>query len=70
MIAYMPSIRTISVAMSKLAGPTAAHWYDPTNAEYISVSGSPFPNEGTRQFTPPGNNHDGDGDWLLLLESK
>ena len=70
MIAYMPSIRTISVDMSKLAGPTAAHWYDPTNAEYISVSGSPFPNEGTRQFTPPGNNHDGDGDWLLLLESK
>ena len=27
----------------------------------------PFPNTGTRQFTPPGNNHDGDTDRVLLL---
>jgi hypothetical protein len=30
-IAYTPSIRTITVDMSKLAGPATARWYDPTN---------------------------------------
>jgi hypothetical protein len=23
-----------------------------------------------RRFTPPGNNGDGDGDWVLVLETK
>jgi Protein of unknown function (DUF4038)/Putative collagen-binding domain of a collagenase len=69
MIAYMPSIRTISVDMSKLSGAAAARWYDPTNGEYIAVDGSPSANTGIRQFTPPGKNHDGDGDWVLLLET-
>jgi hypothetical protein len=31
-IAYMPTIRTITVDMSKLAGTTVARWYDPTSA--------------------------------------
>jgi len=55
--------------MSKLAGTTAARWYDPTTGEYIDLSGSPFPNAGTRQFTPSGNNHDGDEDWVLVFEA-
>jgi hypothetical protein len=67
-IVYIPTLRPITVDMSSLLGPTAAHWYDPTTAEYIPVSGEPFTNVGARQFTPPGNNHDGDGDWVLVLE--
>ena len=67
-IVYMPTIRTITVDMSTLSGPTAARWYDPTTGEYIDVSGSPFENTGIRQFTPPGKNHDGDEDWVLVLE--
>jgi hypothetical protein len=66
-IVYMPTIRAISVDMSKLGGTTAARWYDPTTGEYISVRGSPFPNAGTREFTPPGDNHAGDGDWVLVI---
>jgi hypothetical protein len=68
-IAYMPTTRTISVAMSALLGPAAARWYDPTTGEYISVVGSPFTNTGIHQFTPPGKNQDGDGDWVLVLET-
>jgi Protein of unknown function (DUF4038)/Putative collagen-binding domain of a collagenase len=68
-IAYMPTIRMISVAMSALSGTAAARWYDPTTGEYITVGGSPFANTGIRQFTPPGKNHDGDGDWVLVLET-
>jgi hypothetical protein len=68
-IVYMPTIRTITIDMSKLSGPSAARWYDPTTGQYIEVSGSPFTNSGTRQFTPAGKNRDGDGDWVLLFET-
>ncbi len=68
-IAYMPTMRTVTVDMSKLSGPAAARWYDPTTAEYIDASGAPFANTGTRHFAPPGKNHDGDGDWVLVLEA-
>ncbi len=67
-MAYLPSIRTITVDMSKLAGPTEARWYDPTNGTYLEVEGSPFANAGSKQFTPPGNNSAGDGDWILVLD--
>jgi hypothetical protein len=62
-ITYMPTIRTITVDMSKLAGITTARWFDPTNGSYITADGSPFVNVGGRRFTPPGNNSAGDGDW-------
>jgi len=68
-MAYLPTVRTVTVDMSKLSGPVTARWYDPANGTFRSISGSPFPNSGSRQFTPPGNNSDGDGDWVLVLES-
>ncbi len=68
-MAYMPTISTITVDMSKLSGPAAAQWYDPTNAAYATVPGSPCVNAGTRQFTPPGNNSAGNGDWVLVLQA-
>lgn len=66
-IAYMPSVRTITVNMASLKAPAIAKWFDPTNGAYTTISGGPFANKGTRKFTPPGKNHDGDGDWVLLL---
>jgi Protein of unknown function (DUF4038)/Putative collagen-binding domain of a collagenase len=68
-IVYMPTTRTISVDMSKLSATTVARWYDPTTGDYINVSSSGFVNRGIRQFTPPGKNHQGAGDWVLLLEA-
>jgi hypothetical protein len=68
-MAYLPSTRRVTVDMSKLSGPVTARWFDPTNAHYTTISGSPFPNSGSRHFTPPGNNSDGDGDWVLVLEA-
>ena len=68
-MAYMPSIRTITVDISKLAGPTTARWYDPTNGTYVDASDAPLANTGDREFTPPGKNGAGDGDWVLLLEA-
>ena len=69
LIAYMPTRRTITVDMTKLSGQVTAQWFDPSTSTYAAVTGSPFANTGTRQFTPTGNNHDGDGDWVLVLET-
>lgn len=68
-IAYMPTARTISVNMASLKAPANARWFDPTNGTYATIPGSPFANRGTRQFTPPLISHDGDTDWVLLLDT-
>lgn len=68
-MAYMPTLRSLTVDMTKLRGPVRARWYDPSRGVYTPIVGSPFPNAGTRDFTPPGNNGDGDGDWALVLEA-
>ena len=69
-LAYMPTPRTITVDLSRLAGSVTARWYDPTRGTYsASIAGSPFANTGTQQFTPSGNNADGEGDWVLVLET-
>jgi len=66
-IAYMPTSRTITVNMSNLRAPAIAKWFDPTNGTYTAAPGGPIANKGIHQFTPPGKNHDGEGDWVLLL---
>ena len=67
---YMPSIRSVTINLTQLAGPNVtARWYDPTNGAYVSVTGSPFAATGTRAFQPAGNNAGAAGDWVLVLES-
>ncbi len=66
---YLPTVRTITINMTKMGGSTTARWFDPSNGQYTTIAGSPFPNTGTRTFTPSGNNAAGDTDWVLLLES-
>ncbi len=69
-IAYMPSARSITVDMSKLATAATARWYDPTTGAFTTVTGSPLAPSGVRTFTPPANNHaDGYNDWVLVLET-
>jgi hypothetical protein len=68
-VAYMPTARTLTVNMASLKAPALARWFDPTDGNYTNVSARPLTNSGTRQFTPPGRNHDGDGDWVLLLDA-
>jgi hypothetical protein len=68
-VAYMPTARTITVNLTSLKAPAKAKWFDPTNGAYTSIAGAPFANTGTRQFTPPGNNHEGDSDWVLVLDA-
>jgi hypothetical protein len=68
-IVYTPVLRTLTIDMSMLGAAAVAHWYDPSSGAYVPIVGSPLPNTGSRSFTPPGENHDRDGDWVLILET-
>ncbi len=62
-IAYMPTRRTVSVDMSKLAGrQIKAWWFDPRSG--TAAAGGMFPASRTHAFTPPG-----EGDWVLVLDN-
>ena len=69
-VAYAPATTTMTVDMTRLAGATAAQWFDPSRGTYTTVTGSPFPNTGMRDFRPPGRNGAGDPDWVLILRAE
>ena len=68
-IVYIPTSRSITVDLARLAGGVTARWYDPTTGAAQTITGSPFPNSGPRNFTTPRPHPDGAGDWVLILES-
>lgn len=68
-VIYTPVIRQFTVDLSQLGGPAAAHWFDPASGIYYPITGSPLTNSGALNFTPPTNNADGDGGWVLVLET-
>lgn len=69
-VTYMPTARTVGVDMTKLAASAVARWFDPTTGKLTPITGSPFPNLGMTEFTPPTMKHaDGYDDWVLILET-
>jgi len=68
-IIYTPVSHNMTVAMGNFAGLVTARWFDPTNATFQTVAGSPFPNTGSHNFATPGTNSAGDPDWVLLLQA-
>ena len=69
-VIYTPTNHPLGVDMTRLAGSATARWFDPTAGTYTTISGSPFPNMGSMEFTPYGNNAVGEGDWVLVLETQ
>lgn len=69
---YLPSAREITIDLGELAGPSVvAQWYDPADARFTTVSGSPFPASGSHRFQPSSiENSSGFDDWVLVLESR
>jgi hypothetical protein len=68
-LAYLPEGGTITVNMAQMAGATTVRWFDPTDGDFTSISGSPFANSGSHSFTPPGTNSGGDSDWVLVFQA-
>jgi hypothetical protein len=67
LLAYLPTVRKVTIDMSKFSGTATANWFDPSNATTTTIGS--FANTGTQDFTPPGNNAGGDGDWVLVVET-
>lgn len=68
-VSYLPTARTVTVDMGKLAAPATGRWFDPADGSFREIAGTPLANQGLREFTTPGANADGDQDWVLLLEA-
>jgi hypothetical protein len=66
-MAYLPTVRKVTIDMTKLSGDVVASWFDPTNQSEFGIGH--FANTGTHDFVPPGNNNAGDGDWVLILQA-
>jgi hypothetical protein len=66
-VSYTPQNAPLTVDLSRFTAPVTAKWYDPTSGSNRTISGSPFPNSGTQEFSTPGNNSAGSSDWVLLL---
>lgn len=63
--AFAAKGQAVTVDLAKMRGPLRTRWFDPTSAELKAIEGSPFPNTGSRELTPPGQNAAGDADWVL-----
>jgi hypothetical protein len=66
-VSYLPAGQTITVNLATFSGPVTGRWFDPTNNTFRAVSGSPFNNNGSSQFSPGGANNEGTSDWVLVL---
>jgi hypothetical protein len=62
LIAYLPTSRTVTVDMTKVAGQsTTAWWFNPRDGTSTRIG--EFATQGSRQFTPPAP-----GDWVLVID--
>jgi hypothetical protein len=68
-MAYLPTLRPITVDTSKIGTFPMAYWFDPTVGTFRWIPPPPSVQLGPFVFTPPGPNHAGDPDWVLLLET-
>jgi hypothetical protein len=67
-IAYLPTVRTVTIDLAQLAAPVAARWFDPTNGQYRPIV-ERLASGGSRDFAPPARNSIGQTDWVLVLET-
>jgi hypothetical protein len=69
LLAYIPTSRTVTVDLTKLAGTQVhAQWYDPTTGAYTEIGTLAKTSNAT--FTTPSQAHaDGAQDWILVLDA-
>jgi len=62
-IAYLPSLRTVTADLSKVSGEKAkCWWYDPSCGKVINIG--TFKTSGNHSFTPVSA-----GDWVLIIDN-
>ncbi len=68
-LVYVPTSRAMTIDVSKMPGTTRALWVDPVSGAR-TAAGGPWAPTGTQGVPAPGQNAGGDGDWVLLLDSR
>jgi hypothetical protein len=66
-VIYVPTSRTLTLAMSRFASSVQGTWYDPSTGATQALSGGVLANSGSHSIATPGANAAGDQDWLLVL---
>jgi hypothetical protein len=66
-VGYFTDAATATINLSRMAGSTAASWFDPSLGTTTSIG--TFPGSGLHSFSTPGNNAVGAQDWVLLLQT-
>jgi len=67
-VVYLPDSRRFTVNLAKLSGRSMARWFDPTSGLFTNAEGSPSTNTGSRDYTSPGKNAQGEPDWILQFQ--
>jgi hypothetical protein len=77
-IVYCTTMQTVTINLSRISEPANVRWYDPTTGNYSNISGSPFANNASYQFTTPSiarseintdNSTETSNDWVLVVEA-
>jgi Protein of unknown function (DUF4038)/Putative collagen-binding domain of a collagenase len=69
-LAYVPSVRELTVDLARLKGRITAQWLDPTDGRAIAIGVAPGAGRSSkRSFRPPGKNAAGEGDFVLVLKA-
>ena len=67
MLLFIPTPEDRYLNLGKCTGDKIkCSWYDPRNGQYQLIG--TFANKGTKTFTPPGKEKNGN-DWVLVMES-
>ncbi len=70
-VLYVPDERTVTVNLTKLAGPNVAiQWCDPTSGTCHTATGSPRASNSSISLSTPGLNGEGASDWVMTLDSQ
>jgi Protein of unknown function (DUF4038)/Putative collagen-binding domain of a collagenase len=66
---YLPSVRPVQVDLSSFDGPVRARFFDPSSGTFRDVDdGAALMPAAAQEVQPPGQNADGDQDWVLLFD--
>ena len=68
-MAYLPTRATITVDLSRLRRSVTGSWFDPTSGTFTPIPQAALDQGGRVQLTPPGANHAGDDDWVVVLSA-
>jgi hypothetical protein len=69
-VIYLPERRGVTINLGARKGAAvAARWFDPASGLSVEPSATVLVSQGRADFSPPGPNADGDGDWVLILRA-